>query len=535
MTVLRPFLPVTLAALAALPLASVGHAQQKATLWDLFSPDRIVARLIQTGIMSLRTQFEVVYGNISASALSGSVTVTDITAWPRVDWEVVDACRVDLERLVLRTVPLDELDLIRIKVQVTGATVSFDCLPPEVRAGAVPLDLGNSISVPRMTLDMDYRISTSALTTHFHAVAADLAAISLDTDFGYVWVDASQAMVDPEPVLVLSSARMTLENLGAWEKLSPMIPPEMLDEAQIPGLVSAFLDGMLGTPAPGESPSPEREALAASAQEAVAGFLADPRRIVLETGFDPAEPQFLDLKSWDLTPETILSDLQPRLALRPQSARDVLPASLITTALETPDQLSDEDRLRVGTALATGIGAPRDLAAAESLLAEAAGDGSGEAALALARAVEARDPGKAYTLALRAAESGTQGAAGTLDRIEAALPFATVLELQAALVEGVEHPVDALDQLTSVRSEAAMRMSGNGRSRSYATAALWALIGAAAGDAESADILAEIDERVRLAGPEAAGVWAAQEANAVELARSAWLGFDLPSSFGGAD
>jgi hypothetical protein len=382
---------------------------------------------------------------------------------------------------------------------------------------------------------MDYRISTSALTTHLHAVADGLAAVSLDTDFDYVWIDGSKDMDNPDPVVFLNSARLTLENLGAWEKLSPMMPPQMLDAAQVSTFVTAALDEMLGSPAPGESPSPARADLVASAQEAVAGFLADPRRIVLETGFEPGEARFLNLKDWDLTPEKALDDLEPRLSLLPQPARALLPVALVSKALDTPDLLSEDERLRVGTALAAGVGAPRDLASAESLLGPAVDQGSGAAALVLARAFESRDPEKAYALALHAAESGAPGAAGTLDRIEAALPFARVLELQAVLVEGVEHPVDALEQLTSVRDEAAKRMSGNGRSRSYATAALWALIGSAAGDAESADILAEIDEKVRLGGAEAAAVWAAQEAGAVELARGAWIGFDLPSSFGGVN
>lgn len=528
----RPLLLLTAAALATAAATAPAMAQQKPSLWDLISPDRILARLVQTGILSMRTQFDVVYGNISVSTLTGTVTLTDVTAWPRVDWTVDSGCRIDIDRLTVATSPVDEVDLLRFKAQANGSRISLDCLPPEARSGIAMLKI-ETIALPWVTFDADYRISTSAMTSHLSGIADGLAAISLDSDLDYVFVDASKDMENPDPVVFLNSARLTVENLGAWEKLSPMIPAQMLEPDNLSAAIETGLAGMLGTPAPGESPSPARAALTASIVDAVAGFKDDPRRIVLETGFEPGEAKFLNILDWDRNPDRILDDLQPRAALRPQPARDLLPVSLVSKAVDTAAELTDSERLIVGTAFATGVGAPRDLALAQTLLMPAAEAGDGESALVLARALETRDPEKAYSMALIAAQDSANGATTVLDRIESALPFARVLELQGALVEGVEQPVEALEQLTSVRDEAMMRMSGTGRSRSYGTAALWAMIGSAAGDAESAGILDEIDEKVRRAGPDAAAVWSKQEANAVDLARSAWVGFDLPASFGG--
>ena len=61
---------------------------------------------------------------------------------------------------------------------------------------------------------------------------------------------------------------------------------------------------------------------------------------------------------------------------------------------------------------------------------------------------------------------------------------------------------------------------------------MWAMIAAGAGDAEAADILADIDERVRLAGPAAQDAWRAAEARASELAMEVWIGQDLPKRYG---
>lgn len=532
MSLTRRHLGWAVAGLTALSLTGPAVAQQqKTTLLDLISPDRIVARLIQMGILSLRTQFDLTYGSISASALTGSVTLTDIKAWPLVDWEVDEACSVTIDRLTLATVPLDELDLIRIKAQATGATATPDCLPPVARDGAAMLGI-DTIALSRLTLDMEYRVSTAAATSHFYALADGLAALSVNSDFDYVWFDGSRRMDNPDPVVFLNSASARVENLGAWEKLAPLIPPEMTDAAQFGPMIDGLLIGMfnLDPAAPQSAPMAE---LSASMKEGWSAFLTDPRSLVLETGFPHDAGRYLNLKDWERDLDALLTDLEPRIALRPQPARSMLPVALVSKALDAPDTLSEAERVTIGTAFATGIGAPRDLASAETLLGPAVDAGNGVAALVLARAVETRDPEKAYELALLAAESGTEGAAGVLDRVEAALPFARVLELQGVLVEGIEHPVEALEQLTSVRDEASKRMTGKGRTRSYEIAALWAIIGSAAGDQECAGILAEIDEKVRLAGPDAAEVWAAQEANAVELARGAWVGFDLPSSFGG--
>src|SRR5690606_20840536 len=134
-------------------------------------------------------------------------------------------------------------------------------------------------------------------------------------------------------------------------------------------------------------------------------------------------------------------DLELRMATRSAALRALPPSALLTAAYETPDGLSAEDRLRIGSALASGTGAPRDLRQAMVLLAPLIEAGNGEAALLLAQALEYRDPEQAYLHALAAAERAAPKAAGLLDRIEAALPLARVLELQHQLVAEVEHPV----------------------------------------------------------------------------------------------
>lgn len=528
MTARRPILGLTLAALILPGAVAAGPS-----LWDLFRPERIVARGIQMGIMALRTQADVTYGGITVSPLTGMVTMTDIRVWPFPDWDADGDCVISIDRLTVRTAAVDEADVVRLKAQASGASAPASCLPPEAQQGTQMLGV-DKVSLSRLTFDIDYRISTAAATAHVYGRADDLAAVTVSADFSYFWFDGREDMDNPKPVAILREARLTVENLGLWDRVKPMVPPPFTDPGSaVPSIDSVFAEIVPPLPA-----SPAADAVAAlkvSAGETWAAFLADPRVLVLETGFDPANPVFLDPDVLSQRPEQAFDYLKPRFALRSARARAMLPVSLVKKASETPDQLTDSERLSAGLAFASGSGAPRDLVAAQGLLQPLADAGNGAAAAGMARALETRDAATAYSYALVAAERGEPQAGALLDRIEAVLPFTTVLEVQARRVEGVQHPASALEELGLVRAEAAMRLTGRGQTRSYATAELWALIGTAAGDAESADILEEIDERVRMAGPEAAAVWAAQEAAAADLARQAWVGFDLPAAFGGVN
>ena len=242
---------------------------------------------------------------------------------------------------------------------------------------------------------------------------------------------------------------------------------------------------------------------------------------------------YVDFIAYGDDPIFAFEDLQPRLSLAPAPARATLPAALVQQALGDDASSLDSDTLRdVGIALVTGIGAPRNITAGGAILTSLAQSGDGAAAMALATAFEHRNPQQSYLWALVAGGETFLGAAALLDRLETVLPFAEVLAIQAQVLGDVQHPIDALQSISALRDEAIGRLSGIGRQRSYSVAALWALMGAAAGDGESRDILAQIDERVSMADDAGRAAWAEIETAAADLAMQAWLGQDLPTRFG---
>lgn len=517
---------------ATLPSVTLAQDTGRPSLWDFFSLDIVVQRIFQSGIMALRTQLDLKYTDLAIDLRTGSITMTDIQAWPLPPWDANGDCEVRIDRLVLRSGALDQPERVRMKAQATGLGFAAICLPPDAREGLALAGLSD-VSVPRMTLDVDYGVPGSDAAVRVHADVDGLATADLTADFTYFWFDGREDMEDPDPVMFLETATLSLENRGGWERLKPVLPPPFTGDGAALVVEGALGQGLIemNVDTAGEeanSLSDAQRAFVASAAEVWAAFLADPERLVLETGMEG--DVFLDFDRYEDDPRAVFDDLRPRLALAPRRQAEVLPLDLLTRALgDAADGLSDADRKRVGLALVTGVGAPRNVEAGFGLLNPIARAGDGEAAAAMAEALRGRQPGDAYRWALVAGAAGEAGATALLDRMERDIAFADILQAQADVAGAVSLDPDKLGDLSAMRNTAAAHLSGRGAPRSYESAAAWAMLAAAAGDPEARDILGEIGERARLSGADAQRAWAAAEARASAAATEAWIGQDLPA------
>ena len=526
------------AALFALMPAQV-PAQQKFGWLDLISPDRMAQQMLQMGILALRTQMDLKYGDMAVDLLTGRVTLTDVQIWPLPPWDVNGDCEIKIARITLRSGALDRIDHLRFKAQMSGAEAPLDCLPPDAR-GALGMAGITTLDVPRLTVDVDYGVPGSDAVARVFGVVENAAAVDLTARFAYVWFDGRDDIEEPEPVVFLENATLTVENRGAWEALKGQLPPPYTDPAGAPLLIEGMVGSILADMNRGASGSestgdptaltdPQR-AFLDSAIAVWPAFLGNPDTLVLETGLET--DTYLDFKAMERDPREAFATLKPRLALARAELAKTLPVALLKQAMG-PDvgAMPEADRRTAGLALINGDGVPRDLDAGFALLDPIAKAGDGDAALAIARALEMRAPEDAYIWALVAGRNGTAGASALLDRLEDEIAFALVIDLQGRVSGNDSHPVDALQSISAVRDQAAMRLSGRGMARSYAVAAMWAMLGKALGDPESADILGDIDEHVRLAGADAQTAWRPVEQRASELAIKAWLGEDLPARF----
>ncbi|MGR3483881.1 MAG: hypothetical protein ACU0BF_00910 [Paracoccaceae bacterium] len=492
----------------------------------LLDPDRLAVRFAQFAVMGLRTQMDVTYGDLSADLAGGRATLSDVTLWPLLDWDTGDAaCRVDIARLSLSSQPIDRLDVYGMRLSASGIEVTEGCLPPDGPAQIAAMAGLSEIRIPALSLSAQYDIASSALVMSARGEVSDLARVDADVDFAYAWVGAPAMGGDPIPVLFLNGASLSVENLGAWEAFSPVLPAQSRDPATAASFAKSALTGLLqevnassraamGSGAPARLSEGQRS-FVESAALAFAIFVARPDRLVVETSGGVGE--YLDTAMIGEDPRELFETFRPRAATAPAASADALPAALLRQALEDPDALSRAARLAAGEALLTGIGAPRDREAAIALLDPLARGGDARAALSMAQAIAEDRPRLAYAFALRAAAGGAFGAGSTLDRIERSLEMPAILAEQADAFRpppGAPVP-DAAGALS--RSIALAYLAGDDRPRNYVAAAVWARLGAAAGDAASIELLADLDE---LSDHPA---WAEAERAAAMQAMETWL------------
>ncbi len=529
-------------ACAALLITPVSAPAQSFTWWDVFTPDRLVENALQYGVLALRTQIDLTYADLTVNMLAGRATVTDVKLWPLPEWDQSGDCEIRIDRLVLAQAPLDQSGRIRLKASGFGINAPAVCLPPEARPALLATG-SQSIAVPFFGFDLDYDIASAGAQMQANFVLENLVAVDLNADFSYFWFDGRDDMEEPDPVFELSSASISVENNGGWEVAKAMLPPSFTNPDTATRTIGAILtdalrdmnrDALSGAQDGADiGLNASQTAFVASATRSWSGFLANPRRLVLETGYDPEDTAYLDFPAYEEDPRLLFDDLAPQLSLAPASARAAIPVDLVRAALgDKAGELSVEDRLRIGTALVSGIGAPRNIPAGSALLAELARDGNSAAAAALAATLETRLPQTAYVWALRAGAAGVDGATARLDRLESVLDMADILKMQGEASQNAIHPVEALASIRAIKQQARARLTGNGQTRSYGIAAMWAMLAAATGDAESSDILEEIDARVHSGDSASDEAWAKVEAASGGLAMKIWLSRDLPAAFG---
>lgn len=149
--------------LAPLPLAAQGMPPALTGWLDLLRPEMLVQRVMQIGLMGLRSQVDLQYGDMSVDLRLGKVSITDIDAWPFFDWDTNGGCQVSVDRLELRSAAIDTPDQMRFKLQASGLTATADCLPPDSRPPLGMVGL-TDLALPRVTLDMVYDIPSAGPT-----------------------------------------------------------------------------------------------------------------------------------------------------------------------------------------------------------------------------------------------------------------------------------------------------------------------------------------------------------------------------------
>ncbi|MBI1217495.1 MAG: hypothetical protein GC186_03015 [Rhodobacteraceae bacterium] len=533
---LRPALLATAATLVA--LATPAFAETRPSLWDLFTPENLVRRLVQTGIGVLRTKVELQYDHILPDPIAGEVTLTGVKAWPDVPWDG-DGCTLTADRVTIATSEPGDWDQVKLRVNLIGGTASPGCLAPDARDMLTNAGL-DSIDVAQGTAEIDYTVSSAKATVRVHLDSPQVALIDGAAHFSYLAANATPGDSPDVLAAYLTDASLTIINQGGWDKVKDFLPadmtsPEMAGVAVTAGLTQAIGEANAAADTaqdstPDQTLTDEQKNFVLQAGRQVARFMTAKDQIVFETTVPGSEVRLTSTFFDD--PRTAFHDLRPTVQAHSSAKAPLIEAAMMTKAMAGGADTSDDQRLAVGTALITGTGAPKSVDKGRALLEPLAEAGNTRAALTLAQALAESDPAAAYHHALLAAAAGKAGASAVLDGLEETLDTKAMLEAQGALA-GISALNDAdFASVTSLRNAALARMDGETETRSYPLAWFWASLAAAAGDPAATDLRDGIDRRMHLHGPAADAAWTAARAPMEVAALHEWVTRDLGTTFG---
>ncbi|MFQ5622789.1 MAG: hypothetical protein ACE5FS_05265 [Paracoccaceae bacterium] len=512
----------------ALP-AAAQSSDTRPSLWEYITGERIMQALVQTGVMALRSQVDLTYGHISGDLLAGQVALSDVTLWPEMPWDRDRNCRVSATRMVLSGAPITKWDHRTLKIDMLGVRADSACIPPQPRAilGSIGY---KSIDVDRLFATFDYRPGPSSLDVALHANLPSAGVLDVTAFMDYAWIDNLDGS-DPVPVVSLASAEATFEDAGLRQRATPLLPQELRDPNTAALVLTTNLSQALAQ-ASGGSLNEAQSAFIDSAGTEVTRFLTEGGRIAVN--ITPQKSVWLNEDSVQNVGQ-LFADLQPLVGHGSKRQRSVLPPEVLSTALSEPDKLTPAQRLAAGTALTTGIGAPRSVERGRQLLQPLAATGNPEAAMQAATALQDSDPTTAYAFAVAAGASGAEHALGLIDRIEGRISTADALAAQNNVLKSWrDNTISAAlrsGDLNALRVLTLQYLTGDGAPRSYVRAYLLATVAAAAGDAGGISLRDELDQRMRLRGPDASEAWANAAASAEKKAMEIWVQNGLAKQF----
>ncbi|MEO1533213.1 MAG: hypothetical protein AAFU72_13685, partial [Pseudomonadota bacterium] len=509
---------------ALLAVTPAGQAAaQPVPEWEF---GRLFGQLImQTALSFARGAIELTYDGISVDPRSGEITISGLVLRPDLPHDDARACEVVVSRITLASG--GRFDRLDGTIGIGGLSMPAVCLEPEPAAMVSALGYP-VIEAETVSIDLAYDERSSALDVDLVASIANGALVSVAAEFAYFWFKEFDAFEDVEAgsvedveiVAILSGAEIMLENRGLFEAVEPMIGAQLGDPAAIPAIAQAGLMQAL-TEDGARTPSPAELEFVEELSAALGRFVQEKDRLVVTLA--PATPVRLGEDALD-DPGAAIALLSPTVGAAPAARSALLDPALLTKAASAPESLSAEERLTVGSAFLSGIGAPRARRDGIALLEPLAEGGSGPAALLLAEAMMAEGAyTEAYVAALTALAAGEAAAVRIADEMEVQLALDDILFHQDQVTGLVEDDalIEAAD-VAGMRALAERLVSGRGGPRSYESALYWASLAAASGDRAAAALLRRLDSRYT-SRPDEADTWANATADASERALETWV------------
>lgn len=469
-----------------------------------FDRETLARGMAQFMVVSLRTAVDIRYDDMLLDDRTGDFSVRGIEI-TLPEAAGLPGCTVTVDALTL--VALDRPNVLAMSSESDGITID-----PACAAGQGPMIMSllgpDALNLTHYSATTSYHLGSSSLNYTMLVETAAAGAISMNATIEGLHMEFNGSG-DPEPSGEITQVELTLQDTDALRELLPILGLDADPVAMAAGTMSNALsqDGISET----------EQALIDSANTELSRLVKDGGAVTLRSspGIAVTFQQLQEVQA----PEQLVELLRPVFSSALVGADNLIPSSLLKSAMTAPGDMSAEDQLRVATALATGEGVPRSLAMAVAMLKPLAEAGNADAALRYASLLhEQGDDNKAaYRQALAAGAGGATGARNVLDRIESDLSLAEIIEMQGSVSGPLETP--AAD-VAALRNAARQFAQGQGEPRNYGQAMLLATLAGAAGDHSSKLLVERLSKR--FAQDEDVALWRALEAERAAAALTLW-------------
>ena len=479
--ILISFLPISVA------------AQEKNDLRSFF--EFFTQGILNVGINAARNFVDVRYDDIGFDIITKNLLVSDIkfSGYPNTQFK---NCVVTVGRMEFATPEIFNFVNSNVSIEVNNLKVSNLCFDLMTRGMMSSVGI-QEIEVPELFLEFNYFFPDSSMEMEIFFELQDYAVFELYSEIPYI---SSRIPTDYQyDPLALQFKEISLNviNVGGWEKITPLIPTELLD----PQYAGEVLTDMLGALV-GEILLEYN--LKNQTEEAWQSFVNNSSGLGLQVVSRNPQGSFIGASAFgDL--EKLKAAFDVSIYSIDSSNDDLISVKDLN---ELVDQnwmdWSSEKKFEFGQMLYNGTSAPKNEALALELLQGAADDNFGEAVSLIADIKFEENPILAYQMMLKLGPTSRRSKATFLNEIEQALTIEQILEQQKVISKyGENRFPDGMDYLSGAMSF----LRGQDITRNYRLAYYGALQASARGSSSGKRLVKRIENFAENRGIEDKEAW----------------------------
>ena len=455
-------------------------AQDKNNLRSFF--EFFAQGILNVGINTARNFVDVRYDEIGFDTISNNLLVSDIkfSGYPNTDFK---NCVVTVGRMEFATPEFFNFVNSNIAIEVNNLKVSNLCFDLMTRGMMSSVGI-QEIEVPELFLEFDYFFPDSSMEMEVFFELKDYAVFELYSQIPYI---SSRVPIDldSDPLaLQFKEISLNVINVGGWEKITPLIPAELLD----PQYAGEVLTTMLGSQAGGILSEYD---LKNQTEEAWQSFVTNSSGLSLKVVSRNPNGSFIGANAFE-----DLGKLKTAFDVSIYSIDDtndklISAAELNDIVDENWKNWPSKKKFEIGEMLYNGTNAPKNEVLALDLLQSAAKDNFGEAISLLAEIKFGENPVLAYQMMLKLGSKSKRSKATFLNEIEQALTIEQILLQQKITSKHVENRFpDGIDYLSGAMSF----LRGQDDTRNYQLAYYGALQASARGSSSGKRLVERIEK-----------------------------------------